>query len=133
MMIEIQGIDHVVLRSTQVESMLSFYCNVLGCEVERRLEEEGLTQLRAGNALIDIINVDSPLGRLGGKAPVQNGRNMDHFCLQIAPINQQQLLAYLRNHDVDILPDAIRYGATGLGWSLYVHDPENNVVELKPI
>ncbi|MFC0172162.1 VOC family protein [Vibrio comitans] len=133
MMIEIQGIDHVVLRSTQVNKMLSFYCDVLGCFVERRLVDEGLTQLRAGNALIDIIDVESPLGKLGGRPPVQNGRNMDHFCLQIQSLNQEELITYLRDHQVDILPDAIRYGATGLGWSLYVHDPESNVVELKPV
>lgn len=131
--IEILGIDHVVLRTTDLQSMLLFYREILGCPVERQLLDEGLTQLRAGNALIDIVEVDSRLGRLGGRPPQQNGRNLDHFCLQVKAFEVEDLIAYLKSHHVDLLPDAVRYGATGYGWSLYVHDPEKNVVELKPV
>ncbi|QXO16156.1 MULTISPECIES: VOC family protein [Vibrio] len=130
-MIEIQGLDHVVLRTTQLEQMLNFYRDVLGCPVERELPE-GLTQLRAGNALIDIVTVDSPLGKEGGKPPQQDGRNMDHFCLQITPRNEKELVAYLDNHGVQHSDFAKRYGAQGYGRSIYLHDPEGNVVELKP-
>lgn len=49
--LEILGLDHVVLRTTDLERMLLFYRNILGCPLERQLPEEGLTQLRAGNAL----------------------------------------------------------------------------------
>lgn len=131
--VEILGIDHVVLRTTDLQSMLLFYREILGCPVERQLLDEGLTQLRAGNALIDIVEVDSRLGRLGGRPPQQNGRNLDHFCLQVKALEVEDLIAYLKSHHVDLLPDAVRYGATGYGWSLYVHDPEKNVVELKPV
>ena len=61
--IEIRGIDHVVLRVTDVSASLRFYCDVLGCREERRLDELGLIQLRAGAALIDLVPIDSPLGR----------------------------------------------------------------------
>jgi len=47
-MIQIREIDHVALRVTNLEAILRFYCDALGCEVERRQEELGLTQLRAG-------------------------------------------------------------------------------------
>ena len=69
-MIEIAGIDHLVLRTTQLERMLTFYAGVLGCAVEQQSSVEfGLTQLRAGNAMIDLVTVDSTLGRAGGAAP----------------------------------------------------------------
>ncbi len=86
-MIKIHGLDHIVLRTTKLDQMLHFYQTILGCQLERELPQ-GLTQLRAGNALIDIVTVDSELGQLGGKAPEQDGRNVDHFCLQITPVDE---------------------------------------------
>ena len=81
-MFEVAGIDHVVLRTANIDDMLAFYSNVLGCKVERETSpESGLTQLRAGNALIDLVRVDSKLGRLGGGPPGNSGNNLDHFCL----------------------------------------------------
>ncbi|MCV5736278.1 VOC family protein, partial [Escherichia coli] len=94
--IAIQALDHVVLRTCNLDAMLHFYRDILGCPVEREVMELGLTQLRAGNALIDVVTVDSELGQLGGKPPVQNGRNIDHFCLQLAPFCENEILEYLR-------------------------------------
>ncbi len=131
-MIEIKGLDHIVLRTRDLDAMLHFYQTILGCPIERRLEELGLTQLRAGSALIDIVTVDSELGRLGGEAPTQNGRNMDHFCLQIAPIEETQLNQHLASYNVAYGEFTERYGAQGFGRSIYLQDPEGNVVELKP-
>ncbi|MGR5062517.1 VOC family protein [Photobacterium sp. DNB22_13_2] len=132
-MIKLEGIDHVVLRTTQLPDMLHFYCQVLGAHVERELPTDmGLVQLRAGNALIDLVTVDSQFGQLGGKPPRQNGRNLDHFCLQIASVPEEELLAYLRQHNIPCEGFADRYGAEGFGRSVYIHDPEGNVVELKP-
>jgi catechol 2,3-dioxygenase-like lactoylglutathione lyase family enzyme len=34
--IRIREIDHVVMRVTNLEAMLRFYCDILGCGVERR-------------------------------------------------------------------------------------------------
>ena len=132
-MIKLEGIDHVVLRTTNLPEMLHFYCQVLGAHLERELPKEmGLVQLRAGSALIDLVTVDSQLGRLGGKPPSQDGRNVDHFCLQIVPVAEQALLEYLSGHNIACEGFAERYGAEGFGRSLYIEDPEGNVVELKP-
>ena len=61
--IAIRDIDHVVLRVAELQPMLDFYCNVLGCTVDRRRDELGLVQLRAGRSMVDLVPVDSPLGR----------------------------------------------------------------------
>ncbi|MCE7611665.1 VOC family protein [Vibrio fluvialis] len=130
-MIKIHGLDHIVLRTTKLDQMLHFYQTILGCQLERELPQ-GLTQLRAGNALIDIVTVDSELGQLGGKAPEQDGRNVDHFCLQITPVDEGELAAFLDGHNIAHSDFAKRYGAQGFGRSVYLDDPEGNVVELKP-
>ena len=132
-MIKLEGIDHVVLRTTKLPEMLHFYCQILGANLERELPKEmGLVQLRAGSALIDLVTVDSQLGQLGGKPPSQDGRNVDHFCLQIVPVEEHALLEYLSQHNIVCEGFAERYGAEGFGRSLYIQDPEGNVVELKP-
>ena len=95
-MIDIAGIDHVVLRTTKLDEMLVFYCEVLGCEVERETSYEmGITQLRAGNALIDLVRVDSKIGKLGGGPPSAAENNLDHFCLQLKPISEQAIKSHL--------------------------------------
>ncbi len=127
----ITDIDHVVLRITDLDKMLHFYCQVLGCSVERNQEEIGLIQLRAGRALIDLVLVEGRLGRLGGAAPTAQGRNMDHFCLRLERFDERQLTDYLRKQGVKVGDVGMRYGAQGEGLSVYVTDPEGNVVELK--
>ena len=131
-MIEVKAIDHIVLRTSNREAMLYFYQQVLGCPVERELPDLGLTQLRAGESIIDLVLVDSELGKLGGKPPQQDGRNLDHFCLQIAAFDEQELVDYLTQHDIAVTEFSERYGAQGFGRSAYIEDPEGNVVELKP-
>lgn len=130
-MIPLRGLDHLVLRVADLERMLAFYCGALGCTVERRVERLGLVQLRAGDALIDLVPVDGALGRAGGAAPGREGRNLDHFCLRVAPFDEAAMRAQLRAHGVEAGPLESRYGAEGEGPSLYVADPEGNVVELK--
>jgi catechol 2,3-dioxygenase-like lactoylglutathione lyase family enzyme len=130
-MLRISGLDHVVLRVSDLDAMMAFYTDVLGCPVEKIQKDLGLYQLRAGSALIDLVPVDGPLGRKGGAAPGAEGRNLDHFCLRVEPFDAQAIIAHLRSHGADPAPVASRYGAEGQGPSIYVTDPEGNVVELK--
>ncbi len=127
----LQQIDHVVLRVRDIATMQAFYCDVLGCSVERRQDEIGLLQLRAGASLIDLVGVDGKLGRAGGAAPGAEGRNMDHLCLRVEPFDHGAILAHLQAHGVRIGEFGSRYGAEGEGPSQYLLDPEGNTVELK--
>lgn len=130
--IRIRAIDHVVLRSDDIASLLQFYGAVLGCVVERELSPEfGLVQLRAGNSLIDLVDVNAGLGRMGGPAPGKDGHNLDHFCLEIDAVDEQTLLEWLKAHQVESSSFEQRYGAYGFGRSIYIKDPDGNTVELK--
>lgn len=130
-MLRIREIDHLVLRVRDVDAMVRFYGEVLGCPVHRIDEKIRLVQLRAGRGLIDLIPVDSELGRAGGAAPGREGRNLDHFCLRVDPWDADAIAAHLRAHGVEPGPVAQRFGAEGQGPSLYLSDPEGNTVELK--
>jgi len=129
--IRIRGIDHVVLRVSDVARSLRFYCEVLGCSEERRLEPLGLIQLRAGASLIDLVDVNAPLGKAGGSAPGADGHNVDHFALELGEFDEAAIRAHLAERGVEAGEVAKRYGARGNGPSMYIHDPDGNVVELK--
>ena len=126
-MIQIREIDHVVLRVTNLEAMLGFYCDILGCKVERCQEDLGLTQLRSGRSLIDLVTVDGALGRAGGSPPGLEGRNMDHLCLRIEPFNAEAIYALLNRHGIKAEEVKSRYGAEGEGPSLYLNDPGQKI------
>ena len=113
---------------------MRFYQEVLGCSIERQTTPEtGLTQLRAGDALIDIVAVDSELGRAGGGPPGRTENNIDHFCLQIEAMSEDKLHAWLEAHGVIRGEFETRYGANGFGPSIYIQDPDGNTIELRPL
>jgi catechol 2,3-dioxygenase-like lactoylglutathione lyase family enzyme len=130
-MVKVMGIDHVVLRTGQLDRMIAFYRDVLGCTEERRDDKLGLVQLRAGASLIDLVDVAGDIGRRGGAAPGPEGRNMDHFCVRVADFDAAAIKEWLASHGVDTGEVVTRYGAEGDGPSLYIDDPDGNTVELK--
>ena len=122
--IRVAGLDHLVLRVADLDRAIRFYGEVLGCHVERRLEEPKLVQLRAGTSMIDLVPA--------GSAPQpEAGRNLDHFAVRISTFDFPALAAHLERHGVAVGEVKRRYGAEGYGSSLYITDPDGNVVELK--
>ena len=115
--------------------MLHFYRDLLGCQIERQVEEIDLIQLRAGRSQIDLIPAvrgDSQgADQSAYQSPDQPGGNVEHFCLAIDPFNESELRAYLEQHGVNTEPAQTRFGADGYGPSIYINDPQGNVVELK--
>ncbi len=130
-MFRIIDIDHVVLRVSDLERMIDFYCRILGCSVEWRRPDLGLVHLRAGSAMIDLVPVDGMLGQKGGAAPGREGRNMDHVCLRVQPFDVDAIVTHLQGQGARVGEIRPRFGAQGEGVSIYVYDPEDNLVELK--
>jgi len=118
-MLTICGIDHVVLRVNDIERMRKFYCDVLGAQHVAYRPELGMSHLRVGAAMIDLVK--------GERA----GCNMDHFCLRVEPFDQDSIVAHLKKHGIQVGDIRNRYGAEGNGISIYLADPEGNTVELK--
>ena len=117
------AIDHIVLHARNPKQLQDFYIQRLGCTLER--EVDNLRQLRAGNALIDIV----PISPAHQKRNASMYPNMAHFCLRIEPFDANTLSALFS--DCIVGDVAQRFGAEGVGSSLYITDPEENIVELK--
>lgn len=130
-MLKLRGIDHVVLRVADIDVMRRFYCDVLGATHVAYRPQFGMSHLRAGESMIDLVEVTGPLGRTGGAAPGREGRNMDHLCLRVEPFDQKNIVAHLERHGVKVGDIRNRFGAEGNGISIYITDPEGNTVELK--
>ena len=118
-MLTICGIDHVVLRVRDIDRMRKFYCDVLGAEHVAYRPEFGMSHLRIGAAMIDLVKGE------------RTGTNMDHFCLRVEPFDQASIVAHLKKHGVEVGDIRNRFGAEGNGISIYLTDPEGNTVELK--
>ncbi|HLZ84799.1 MAG TPA: VOC family protein [Caulobacteraceae bacterium] len=127
----VKGLDHVVLRVADLPRALAFYQDVIGCMVEREQASIGLTQLRIGASLIDLVTLDGRLGRMGGAGAGREGRNLDHFAIQVTPFDETAIRAHLAAHGVEVTDSGQRYGAEGEGPSIYLTDPDGNTVELK--
>jgi catechol 2,3-dioxygenase-like lactoylglutathione lyase family enzyme len=129
--IQVRGIDHVVLRVADMERSIRFYREALGCSVEYVNEPLKLVHVRAGTAQIDLVDLDGPLGKQGGRGPGAEARNMDHFCVRIEAFDIDALKTHLSALGVTYGEPLTRFGADGVGPSLYLTDPDGNTVELK--
>ncbi len=130
-LVKITEMDHIVLRVRDVETSLRFYTQVLGMPAER-VEQWRAGEIRFPSArlnadtIIDFFGSDQePLGRDGAK-------NQDHFCMVIEPTDMEELKAKFEGIGVDIQAGpGKRWGSHGDGISLYIYDPDDNVVELR--
>ena len=119
------GFDHLVLVVADVERTVAWYHDVLGLPTER------LEEWRAGTVFFPSLRI-SPTSLIDviprGDRERGDARNVDHFCLVVAD-DVAELAASGRFEVVDG-PDT-RWGAQGDATSLYVRDPDGNVVELR--
>lgn len=126
------AIDHVVIRAADASRLVAFYIDAIGCTLAWDRPDLGLTHLHAGNAMIDIVRKDGPLGRQGvSQAAAGPGRNVDHLCLRIAPFDFEALRTHFERFGIIVAPPRERFGAQGQGQSIYLTDPEGNGIELK--
>ena len=117
----VKFIDHLVLRTGDVGRLSGFYSDVLGLKIERQTES-GMTQLRAGMCLLDIVPVDDR------DLP---GRNLEHFCFRVDPFDVEAIRGRLEAAGAPVVKAGTAYGAEGRGPNIYFKDPDGNVVEFK--
>jgi glyoxylase I family protein len=126
----LEGIDHILLLVNGMNPAVRFYTEVLGCTVEDALPQYGMLQLRAGAALIDLVDISAPEAAWA-KPPVAGGRNFDHLCLALGVHDEAALRRHLARHHVEIIEEGVHGGSRGESLSLYIRDPSGNVIELK--
>ena len=130
-LVKITEMDHIVLRVKDVEESLRFYTQVLGMSAER-VEQWKAGEIRFPSArinadtIIDFFASDQePIAREGIK-------NQDHYCMVIEKTDMEALKDKFEALGVDIQAGpGKRWGSHGDGISLYIYDPDDNVVELR--
>ncbi len=133
---EIQRLDHLVLRTRDIERLVTFY-EGLGCSVVRKLDAMSMCQMRAGDSMIDIVSIASDPAAPDSAAPdppasADQGRNLDHFAIRVEPFDESRILAYCEAHAIESQPMPMSLlGADGYGPAIYIKDPDGNRVELK--
>lgn len=128
----LRGVDHVALRVRSLDLSVAFYCSILRCEVVARNEDAGIVHLRAGAQMIDLIWLEGRMGKLGGAERRVEARNMHHVCLAYEPYDSSALFTYLDEHKIEhsAMPQD-NLGAEGQGASVYLADPDENLIEIK--
>ncbi len=129
--VKITEMDHIVLRNKDVEESLRFYTEVLGLQAER-VEKWRAGEIRFPSAR---INADTIIDFFGSdQEPIAKDgvKNLDHFCMVIEPTDMEELKAKFEAMGVGIQAGpGKRWGSHGDGISLYIYDPDDNVVELR--
>jgi catechol 2,3-dioxygenase-like lactoylglutathione lyase family enzyme len=127
--VTVTGLDHIVLLCADVEQSLDWYTNVLGLTGER------VDEWRRGETFFPSVRITATtiidlFPRGDAARPDGATKNLDHFCLVIAPADLDALAA---SDDVDVAsgPTEGLFGAQGYARSLYVRDPDGNTVELR--
>ena len=118
------ALDHIVLPVADVDRSLGFYRDLLQLSVEREADFRAGTRpflsVRIGTSLIDLL----PSGTQGWA--------LDHICLAVEGLQGEDLVAWLRDHDVPVIRGPVQVdGARGSGSAVYVTDPDGHTVELK--
>jgi catechol 2,3-dioxygenase-like lactoylglutathione lyase family enzyme len=116
-------LDHIVLVTPNVARELKFYTEVLGLVAVRVDEWE------RGEATFPSVRLDANtlVDFMSGE---RSGTNLHHFCLRIEPTDLDSL-AQSGIFDVASGPTDGLFGAQGYARSLYVRDPDGNVIELR--
>jgi catechol 2,3-dioxygenase-like lactoylglutathione lyase family enzyme len=120
--IRVTALDHIVLNVADVERSLDFYTREIG------LIPINVEEWRRGERFFPSVRVDAS-SIIDLIALPRSGENLDHFCLVIEPMDFDALKASGRFEVAD--GPAIRFGARGDGTSLYIRDPDHNLVELR--
>lgn len=128
--IDIPGVDHIGIRVTDLDRAMGFYA-VLGFTLHAKATNDAVAIVKnaAGVELNLIYNANADIdGRnilmdVGEKYP-----GYTHVALRVASI--RDAIEALREHDIRITQGPVAFGADG-HVSIFVRDPDMNVVELR--
>jgi len=129
-----KAMDHIVLNVDDMEKMLLFYIEIMGLSPER------LGEFHSGKVPFPTlrINRDTVIDLfprhlwIKKRSKVKGQPNLNHFCILFKKEEWDRLRRRLKDHKV-VIEDGpgIRWGAHGMGISIYFQDPEKNLIEAR--
>ena len=120
----LKSVDHIVLTTRDLYKCVDFYTRVLGMHLERY--GEGRFALRFGD---QKLNIHPPDVKAGIKANKPTPGSLDLCFLAERPLDQ--VIAQLKQHEVPIEEGpVVRTGARFAIRSVYIRDPDNNLIEI---
>ncbi len=122
-LVQVVGLDHLVLVTPDVGRALAFYTDLLGLQGVR------VDEWKAGEVPFPSVRVD-PTTLIDLMHGERTGENLHHFCLVIEPADLDAVAADPRVVVASGPTDGL-FGAQGYARSLYVRDPDGNVIELR--
>jgi catechol 2,3-dioxygenase-like lactoylglutathione lyase family enzyme len=123
----VTGFDHLVLLVADVERSVAWYVDELGLAPER-LDEWRRGEVPFPSVRISPTAVIDVVARGADGAPAARSGNVDHFCLVV----DDDVHALAASGRLDVLTGPVpRWGAQGDATSIYVRDPDGNIVELR--
>ncbi len=128
------AMDHIVLNVENDEVMITFYSEVLMLPTER------LDEFRAGKVPFPSVRLSAdtiidffPKKMWQKSIGHGEGReNLNHFCISVDKVTWLELLERLQANTFPIEEGPVpRWGSHGAGTSIYIRDPENNLIEAR--
>lgn len=120
----LKSVDHIVLTTRDLYKCVDFYTRVLGMHLERY--GDGRFALRFGD---QKLNIHPPGVKAGIKAKKPTPGSLDLCFLADRPLDE--VIAQLKQHEVAIEEGpVVRTGARFAIRSVYIRDPDNNLIEI---
>ena len=125
----IKSIDHIVLTASDIKRTAAFYCDALGMELRQFTPPDGSADrltLVFGQQKINLHDAAAPFTP---HARIPTAGALD-LCF-LSDVGLADWIAHLAAHGIAIEQGPIRRtGATGPINSIYVRDPDGNLVEI---
>ena len=125
----IKSIDHIVLTAQNIEQTITFYCDVLGMQLESFTPPDGSPARKAlkfGDQKINLHDAKAPY--------VPHAKNPTSGAIDICFLSDLPIQEWIERFELHNIPiengPVQKTGATGPLMSIYVRDPDGSLIEI---
>lgn len=123
-MLQINRLDHLVLTVKDIEKTVAFYTQILG--MQKEVFKENRIALKYGNQKINLHELGKEF-----EPKAHNVKEGSADLCFIIDTSVEEAKSYLEKKDVKIIEGIVdRTGANGTIKSIYLRDPDLNLIEL---
>lgn len=125
---KIKRIDHIVLPVSNLEASTRFYHETFDMPLIRDQSDDSVHTLRCGHQLIRLVETKELESRRQKAAVISPG-SCD-LCI-VSGDRMSDIVNHLRSYFIEIVEGPVeRRGSEGRMESIYIHDPDSNLIEI---